>query len=436
MSITPPEGYLYGTVVFRALKQVVDSADSGREPDVIPATGTITFTPNAAYYKNLTMPATFIPDGIVGTLDAAGYMVDALGNSGVYLMDMSSPGVSPSGMTYRVSMTISGRTFPTFDINVVGGQTIDLTTVMPAATSAGAITIVSEASRVAAEAARDEVIAIRDELIDNPPTGGGGVPDGGTTGQTLKKNSVTNGDVSWVTLVKADVGLGNVDNVSAANLRDRTTHTGVQASTTISDFTEAVQDVVGAFMASGTGATVTYNDAANTITIAATGTSDLEAIRDAIGVALIGVGVISVTVDDTANTITISSTATANSTDAALRDRSTHTGTQAQSTITDLSTDLAAKAPLASPPFTGNPTAPTPAEGDNDTSLATTAFVRTARPAMMFTVVYSSPNWTYKGSTITARPPYMQTGDQILFVGNPGGALPGWATTNDVWTQG
>jgi hypothetical protein len=37
---------------------------------------------------------------------------------------------------------------------------------------------------------------------------------------------------------------------------------------------------------------------------------------------------------------------------------------------------LAAKAPLASPAFTGNPTAPTPDSGDNDTSVATTAFVQ------------------------------------------------------------
>ena len=35
-------------------------------------------------------------------------------------------------------------------------------------------------------------------------------------------------------------------------------------------------------------------------------------------------------------------------------------------------------APLASPALTGNPTAPTPTEGDNDTSIATTAFVTTA----------------------------------------------------------
>src|SRR4029077_9980797 len=31
---------------------------------------------------------------------------------------------------------------------------------------------------------------------------------------------------------------------------------------------------------------------------------------------------------------------------------------------------------LVSPAFTGNPTAPTPAPGDNDTSIATTAFVQ------------------------------------------------------------
>lgn len=39
---------------------------------------------------------------------------------------------------------------------------------------------------------------------------------------------------------------------------------------------------------------------------------------------------------------------------------------------------LAAKADLINPVFTGNPQAPTPAAGDNDTSLATTAFVQEA----------------------------------------------------------
>jgi hypothetical protein len=39
---------------------------------------------------------------------------------------------------------------------------------------------------------------------------------------------------------------------------------------------------------------------------------------------------------------------------------------------------LGLKAPLASPPFTGDPKAPTPAQFDNDTSLATTEFVQRA----------------------------------------------------------
>lgn len=39
---------------------------------------------------------------------------------------------------------------------------------------------------------------------------------------------------------------------------------------------------------------------------------------------------------------------------------------------------IAGKADLASPALTGNPTAPTPTAGDNDTSIATTAFVTTA----------------------------------------------------------
>ena len=37
---------------------------------------------------------------------------------------------------------------------------------------------------------------------------------------------------------------------------------------------------------------------------------------------------------------------------------------------------IASKADLASPAFTGNPTAPTPLTADNDTSIATTAFVK------------------------------------------------------------
>jgi hypothetical protein len=49
--------------------------------------------------------------------------------------------------------------------------------------------------------------------------------------------------------------------------------------------------------------------------------------------------------------------------------------TIAQSQVTNLTTDLSAKAPLASPALTGTPTAPTAAADTNTTQVATTAFV-------------------------------------------------------------
>ena len=47
-----------------------------------------------------------------------------------------------------------------------------------------------------------------------------------------------------------------------------------------------------------------------------------------------------------------------------------------QSEVTNLVSDLALKAALASPVFTGDPKAPTPATADDDTSIATTAYVK------------------------------------------------------------
>lgn len=188
----------------------------------------------------------------------------------------------------------------------------------------------------------------------------------------------------------------------------------VHTSAQITDFTEAVQDAVAVLLAQGTNVTLSYDDAANTLTInsAGGGGLDAEAARDAIGVALLGTGVITVTVNDAADTITISSTATANSTDAALRDRATHTGTQSADTVVDGTTNkaftatektklsgvatgatanqsdattnaaIALKANAANAALTGTPTAPTPTNGDNSTKIATTAFIQTTLAAM------------------------------------------------------
>ncbi len=67
---------------------------------------------------------------------------------------------------------------------------------------------------------------------------------------------------------------------------------------------------------------------------------------------------------------------TATSTALGLKAASVHT--HAESDITSLVADLAAKAPLASPALTGNPTAPTQAALNASTRVATTAYVDAA----------------------------------------------------------
>lgn len=73
-------------------------------------------------------------------------------------------------------------------------------------------------------------------------------------------------------VTKAQVGLGNVDDVSAASLRDRSTHTGTQLSSTISDFNEAAQDAVGNSLLDSSDIDFQYPDVNNQITAALTTT--------------------------------------------------------------------------------------------------------------------------------------------------------------------
>lgn len=85
------------------------------------------------------------------------------------------------------------------------------------------------------------------------------------------------------------------------------------SSSDVTDLTETVQDIVGAFIVAGTDITVQYDDVANTFTINSTasggGGTDAEIVRDTIAGALVAGGGIQITVDDPNDTITIASTA-------------------------------------------------------------------------------------------------------------------------------
>jgi len=81
--------------------------------------------------------------------------------------------------------------------------------------------------------------------------------------------------------------------------------------------------------------------------------------------------------------------------------------------VTQLNADVALRATIASPTFTGVPAAPTASAGTNTTQLATTAFVKTAVDAAVAQI-----------------PPGIPTGGIILWSGSVGAIPSGWALCN------
>lgn len=92
---------------------------------------------------------------------------------------------------------------------------------------------------------------------------------------------------------------------------------------------------------------------------------------------------------------------------------------------------LATKAPLASPVFTGNPTAPTPALTDNDTTIATTAFVHAQ--TITATAVLDFPNVVAQtAQTLTVTVTGAAVGDSVALgppaAFNAGLVATGWVS--------
>lgn len=230
--------------------------------------------------------------------------------------------------------------------------------------------------------------------------------DTGTDAVIPLANTSVSGVMSPAQVLKLDsVANGATSNSSDAQLRDRSTHTGSQTAGTISDFSEAVDDRVASLLVAGTNVSLNYNDAANTLTINATGgggggsganlTATLSPTNvivnsdtgtDATIPAADGTNAGVMLPAQVTKLVGIATGATVNDTDANLKNRANHTGTQLASTISDfadnvrsavltgvsfavttaiaatdtvlvalgkLQAQLNLKAPLSSPSFTG-----------------------------------------------------------------------------------
>lgn len=176
------------------------------------------------------------------------------------------------------------------------------------------------------------------DTIKGRDTAGTGVPEDLTPAQARTILNVADGATA---------------NSTDAQLRDRATHTGTQLASTISDFEESVEDVMGVAAVAGTNMTITYNDAAGTLTFdSAAGVPGANSITNVILADMAqstfkgrdtGIGTgdpQDLTATQARTVLNVADGATANSTDASLRDRATHTGTQLATTISDFNESL------------------------------------------------------------------------------------------------
>jgi hypothetical protein len=124
-----PSIITYGTVVGQFVQSVVDSADPGREPDMVGCSGTLSFRPDRARMPLLEVvpnPMTVSNNAIPASLDVEGYVIDNNLLRGVTLL--SSDAIDA---TYTVTINLTGLSPISFSFWLPAGGEIDLTTVAP-----------------------------------------------------------------------------------------------------------------------------------------------------------------------------------------------------------------------------------------------------------------------------------------------------------------
>lgn len=273
-----PTAYEFGRVIGRFLRAVGDGEDVDSVPEAVPAKGTVTFTPittSRILIDSSSEPSPLIThEAITCTLDAYGH-ISRNGVRGVWLWTGE----------WNVAFNVSGISRTQFPILVTNAHTdvapLDLWEAVPYTPPAGA--------------------TVTTMLVPSNPTDGYVLKwsaassslvwgaSSGTAAESVDWSDVTNPPATYTpTAHKASHATGGTDTLTPADIGAQpagsyapASHT--QGSSTITDLTEAVQDVVGAMVAAAGG---TYDDAAGTITLPSGGggTVTTEQIIAAVGV--------------------------------------------------------------------------------------------------------------------------------------------------------
>lgn len=170
MAETYPASISTFKVVGRLIRGVGDSNDVGQDPDVVPlANAEIIFTPQVSppviRVPGATPPVTIFLESIAATTDENGYLKVAGDSSlGVVLPYGGDPDMEPSGWTWGVLINVGG-TFPprTFNVMGVAGGILDLSNLVPVASSPGQEVVQWQAAVTATQTARDLALGYRNE---------------------------------------------------------------------------------------------------------------------------------------------------------------------------------------------------------------------------------------------------------------------------------
>lgn len=224
----------FGKIIGQLQSAVVDGSDPDETPDLVPLTGTITFTPNTVkIVETDAVPNPYIIGSvpIVAILDAEGYIStpDANGAAayrGIWLIATDDPSLNPTAFQYQVSysLTLGNMPIPIAShlIAVPGGDTVELALVIPpdaappigtaAAEAAAASAAVSAAS--AAQDADDAAAAAAVSV----KTVNGIVPDG-TGNVTIPASAAS--PMQLIPVVGGDFSSSFWFSLTTAGLRDR-----------------------------------------------------------------------------------------------------------------------------------------------------------------------------------------------------------------------